>query len=838
MHSKEYLVKTNPLKKNLKVVEDINLKYTLFLNMAAPIATTNVINVKQQLNGIDVPNNIIDDNINKYQFNNITDTQLSQAIALVSLLDYYGTYNGDRNTKIKILQTASSLIQKLLTTLGSTPGINNVSLTIIPGQPDLTGLLTNAMMEVDTEMKTLLQKNKLADTKSAVESKKLGTNSHTIPPPDTIVFRDGICAGEGCFYTSDKFNDNMSDIKNHLIDNILLNTLNGDPIPIDIQVFKQLELFKKPYISYKVFGISNPNTKKIIQDLNDALKDEFNDKTTYRLETIQETPNVYGFTINLKSNNITTVTLNEKHKGLKTLEVLFQYTCDKDLSKLTAEDKSNINIDSQFSKLFYTLEKLHGKNIVHLDIKLQNIMYCNGTFRFIDFAIGKLDENTDNFITTYHISTNNRLDYTQYIMETWMKLDKDKRKQLIPLALPIFKLTDLFCLLFAYLSMMNDTEINKYLKRVVTDDDSKVKGNTIIDIDDLYKNQLQNSSQGSILYNFKQQINNAVKEFQYNERLIDELSLEKDKLNLTELIKLVGQAGGKSKKKKQRGGYSDKQLIESIRGVIIAKITESSNTLSEPPIDNIIIQNYLNSIKEDFRNNDKNANVVINYVAYRYLANNYIPIALNSIEDNGNPKEAFKQQLELVKSMAGLLGLVNSDLISKNQVAASAEEELRKTQQTQDDVTDATKEMNDENDFITLTNQENVIINPYEKISSSNQQKTDIYTKQNNKSKKKVTWDSNVVGGSSKVQSFFNQYKNAFFVSPLKPPTTDKVIYVYRLDKLVSVTNRTLEVSRYKIDLEKNPTVSLKNLKSKKFQVALSKDIKRLKLEKNYLVPL
>jgi hypothetical protein len=96
-------------------------------------------------------------------------------------------------------------------------------------------------------------------------------------------------------------------------------------------------------------------------------------------------------------------------------------------------------------------------------------------------------------------------------------------------------------------------------------------------------------------------------------------------------------------------------------------------------------------------------------------------------------------------------------------------------------------------------------------------------------------------GGSakkSKIQSFINQYKNTYFISEkVNEQPYLKVIYIYRVNDILSSKNRTLSVSRYKLDLVKNPSMSLKKLKGQKEEAKLVTG-SVLKLNNDRLIPL
>lgn len=98
-----------------------------------------------------------------------------------------------------------------------------------------------------------------------------------------------------------------------------------------------------------------------------------------------------------------------------------------------------------------------------------------------------------------------------------------------------------------------------------------------------------------------------------------------------------------------------------------------------------------------------------------------------------------------------------------------------------------------------------------------------------------------ILGGSakqSKIQHFINQYKNTYFISEkVNEKPYLKVIYVYRINDILSSKNRTLTVSRYKLDLIKNPSLSLKNLKGQKEEAKLITG-SVLKVNNDRLIPL
>ena len=104
-------------------------------------------------------------------------------------------------------------------------------------------------------------------------------------------------------------------------------------------------------------------------------------------------------------------------------------------------------------------------------------------------------------------------------------------------------------------------------------------------------------------------------------------------------------------------------------------------------------------------------------------------------------------------------------------------------------------------------------------------------------------------GKESKIQSFINSYQDTFFVTHLikdkqalqKLMNENPILNVYRVNKVLSTTERTLELSRYKINIKTNPTFSLKNLKGQKEEGVLSKgDNKTIQIKKynDVLIPI
>ena len=104
-------------------------------------------------------------------------------------------------------------------------------------------------------------------------------------------------------------------------------------------------------------------------------------------------------------------------------------------------------------------------------------------------------------------------------------------------------------------------------------------------------------------------------------------------------------------------------------------------------------------------------------------------------------------------------------------------------------------------------------------------------------------------GKESKIQSFINTYHDTFFITHLikdkealqKLINENPILNVYRVNKVLSTTERKLELSRYKINLKTNPTFSLKNLKGQKEEGILSKgDNQTIQIKKynDILIPI
>jgi hypothetical protein len=96
-------------------------------------------------------------------------------------------------------------------------------------------------------------------------------------------------------------------------------------------------------------------------------------------------------------------------------------------------------------------------------------------------------------------------------------------------------------------------------------------------------------------------------------------------------------------------------------------------------------------------------------------------------------------------------------------------------------------------------------------------------------------------GGSkqSKLQQFIHQYKNKYFISEelTQQPYINNPFYIYKIKDISSSTDRTISVSRYRIDLKKNPNISFKNLKGQKETAKLSNN-SILKIDTHKLIPL
>lgn len=100
-----------------------------------------------------------------------------------------------------------------------------------------------------------------------------------------------------------------------------------------------------------------------------------------------------------------------------------------------------------------------------------------------------------------------------------------------------------------------------------------------------------------------------------------------------------------------------------------------------------------------------------------------------------------------------------------------------------------------------------------------------------------------IPGGGSKLNQFINTYKNTYFISEAltQQPYVNNIVYIYRINNIIYSYNRTLSVSRYKLDLVKNPSMSLKNLKGQKEEAYLSKgNLPKIVLKKNkeILIPI
>lgn len=104
-------------------------------------------------------------------------------------------------------------------------------------------------------------------------------------------------------------------------------------------------------------------------------------------------------------------------------------------------------------------------------------------------------------------------------------------------------------------------------------------------------------------------------------------------------------------------------------------------------------------------------------------------------------------------------------------------------------------------------------------------------------------------GKDSKIQSFINTYHDTFFITQLikdkealqKLIKENPILNVYRVNKVLSTTERKLELSRYKINLKTNPNFSLKNLKGQKEKGILSKgDNQTIQIKKynDILIPI
>eukprot|EP00834_Sanchytrium_tribonematis_P006746 NODE_528_length_6433_cov_0.887907.p4 type:complete len:330 gc:universal NODE_528_length_6433_cov_0.887907:4551-3562(-) len=90
----------------------------------------------------------------------------------------------------------------------------------------------------------------------------------------------------------------------------------------------------------------------------------------------------------------------ETDKSIKSFGLVTEF-CQEDLSDFVINGKMAIESLLEFIySMLEALEYLHQNNIYHLDIKLDNIVVCNGIFKLIDFNMSKMHKEVTKFVGT------------------------------------------------------------------------------------------------------------------------------------------------------------------------------------------------------------------------------------------------------------------------------------------------------------------------------------------------------------------------------------------------------------------------------------------------------
>lgn len=144
----------------------------------------------------------------------------------------------------------------------------------------------------------------------------------------------------------------------------------------------------KPISLETLLGVIDMNTAiRIFQPLD--MIDTYN-KTRTSIRLLQKAAVDINAETSIKTINNTfyfgKITLEKGHfiineQNTKSILFMFLTKCQ---SNVTVFRRSKASID-RFHTLFKTLQKLHKKNIVHLDLKPQNLLYCNHDIKMSDF---------------------------------------------------------------------------------------------------------------------------------------------------------------------------------------------------------------------------------------------------------------------------------------------------------------------------------------------------------------------------------------------------------------------------------------------------------------------
>jgi serine/threonine protein kinase len=288
------------------------------------------------------------------------------------------------------------------------------------------------------------------------------SQSTTTSKPSCVTFKSGYCSTEGCFLNQYMLQYNLDLFPENAVSQIEVLALGntGSVKFIDFLTFKDLII--KNQWGIKVY-YDEPRNKEMIEQLKESYGNDINIATTYVLTTVDSIQDVYGFKVIIDQNYI----FDMNKRIIQDLYIVLQYPCRVDVFSLIQKGVYRNNqavlpyvnhFVKHIEKLFEDLYKLHQNAFIHFDIKPENIVYCSGEddFRFIDFSIGKVVDESKNYVTSsFHtyLLENSILDILSihdFVYKNNLQVDPDLRNSTTILYITILQLNDIFCLLYTW----------------------------------------------------------------------------------------------------------------------------------------------------------------------------------------------------------------------------------------------------------------------------------------------------------------------------------------------------------------------------------------------------